>query len=173
MIPVIALTADIMKWERERAEKSGCDAFLAKPLDEEKLFKELEKFLPVSYTKNKKIASIGPKKTGLGENKKSVELNFQHLERQNATELSRELTDSLMEKWKQIEDSMLLDDWLWFGHKLVQLGTDYKVKGITYYGNRFVENITHLNIIELKKNIKFYPQFVETVKKKMKIIIKE
>jgi signal transduction histidine kinase/DNA-binding response OmpR family regulator len=173
MIPVIALTADIMKAERERAEKCGCDGFLAKPIDEDKLFKELEKFLHFQGTKGRKVASIGPKKTGLGEAKKSMEFSFSHLDRVQATQLLQELADPLMEKWQQMEDSVLLDDWHAFGTRLVQLGERFKVGGMSHYGSIFLESVTHLNIVELKKNIKFYPQFVETVRKNMKINIKE
>ncbi len=44
-IPVIALTAHTMSGDEERARAAGCDGYLAKPLDEELLFQQLERFL--------------------------------------------------------------------------------------------------------------------------------
>jgi CheY-like chemotaxis protein len=44
-IPVIALSAHAMAGDEERARQSGCDDYLAKPLDEGLLFAKLERFL--------------------------------------------------------------------------------------------------------------------------------
>jgi CheY-like chemotaxis protein len=44
-IPVIAFTAHAMRGDAERALASGCDDYLAKPLDEDLLFEKLAKFL--------------------------------------------------------------------------------------------------------------------------------
>lgn len=44
-IPIIALTGRTMKGDEERARASGCDDWLAKPLDEEQLFEKLGRWL--------------------------------------------------------------------------------------------------------------------------------
>jgi CheY-like chemotaxis protein len=44
-IPIIALTAHAMKGDEEKARAYGCDGYLAKPLDEDLLFKMLNRFL--------------------------------------------------------------------------------------------------------------------------------
>src|SRR3954447_5902583 len=40
-IPVIALTAHAMRGEEERARACGCDDYLTKPIDEDRLFERL------------------------------------------------------------------------------------------------------------------------------------
>ena len=44
-IPVIALTAHAMRGDEERALAAGCDAYLSKPIDEDRLLSLLEQFL--------------------------------------------------------------------------------------------------------------------------------
>jgi two-component system, cell cycle response regulator DivK len=44
-IPVIALTAHAMHGEEERARACGCDDYLTKPIDEDRLFERLARYL--------------------------------------------------------------------------------------------------------------------------------
>lgn len=44
-IPIIALTGHAMKGDEDRARASGCDDWLAKPLDEVQLFEALDRWL--------------------------------------------------------------------------------------------------------------------------------
>lgn len=45
-IPVVALTANAMTGEEARAKAAGCDAFLTKPLERQRLLEVLARFLP-------------------------------------------------------------------------------------------------------------------------------
>jgi two-component system, cell cycle response regulator DivK len=47
-IPVIALTAHAMQGDEERARACGCDGYLTKPIDEDRLFATLARFLGAS-----------------------------------------------------------------------------------------------------------------------------
>jgi PAS domain S-box-containing protein len=45
-IPIVAMTADTMKGDRERCREAGMDAFVSKPVRELELFAELQKLVP-------------------------------------------------------------------------------------------------------------------------------
>ena len=44
-IPVIALTARAMKGDRERTIEAGCDDYISKPVDPEKLLETIENYV--------------------------------------------------------------------------------------------------------------------------------
>ena len=45
VIPVIALTAHAMRGDKERTLACGCDEYLTKPIDEDRLFERLAHYL--------------------------------------------------------------------------------------------------------------------------------
>ena len=49
-IPIIALTANAMRGDRERIMAAGCDEYLQKPIDNAKLVEIVKRFLPDSGT---------------------------------------------------------------------------------------------------------------------------
>ena len=47
IVPIIALTAHAMKGDDQRCIEAGCDQYLSKPLDREKLTNVLREYLPL------------------------------------------------------------------------------------------------------------------------------
>ena len=44
-IPILAITANVMRGDREKSLEAGCDGYIQKPLDVDQLVNEIEKFL--------------------------------------------------------------------------------------------------------------------------------
>ena len=44
-IPIIALTANVMRGDRERSLEAGCDGYIQKPVDIDALSEQVERFL--------------------------------------------------------------------------------------------------------------------------------
>jgi two-component system cell cycle response regulator DivK len=44
-VPILALTANVMRGDREKTLEAGCDGYIQKPLDIDQLVKEIEKHL--------------------------------------------------------------------------------------------------------------------------------
>lgn len=44
-IPIVAITANVMRGDREKTLEAGCDGYIQKPLDIDQLVKEIERFL--------------------------------------------------------------------------------------------------------------------------------
>ena len=45
-IPIVAITANVMKGDRERTLHAGCDGYIEKPIDVDRFIDQLEQFLP-------------------------------------------------------------------------------------------------------------------------------
>ena len=46
--PILAITANVMRGDREKTIEAGCDGYIQKPIDIDQLTSEIEKFLPRS-----------------------------------------------------------------------------------------------------------------------------
>lgn len=47
-VPILAITANVMRGDREKTLEAGCDGYIQKPIDVDQLTREIEKFLPRS-----------------------------------------------------------------------------------------------------------------------------
>lgn len=162
-IPIIALTADIMAADKERAIKSGCDGFLPKPIDEEQLFACLMKYLPYASKKQVSAPLTHLIETFSLKNVDQPKTLFTHLTDAQAIALMDVLSYEMFDEWRKIEDSMILDEWQSFGSRLIELAQQYQSDELEQYGNAIVNNVTHLNIVALKKIVHSFPRYVEAI----------
>jgi len=44
-VPIIALTANVMKGDREKSLKAGCDGYIQKPIDVDSFTGQIKRFL--------------------------------------------------------------------------------------------------------------------------------
>jgi two-component system cell cycle response regulator DivK len=44
-VPILALTANVMRGDREKTLEAGCDGYIQKPLDIDQLTREIERFI--------------------------------------------------------------------------------------------------------------------------------
>ena len=48
-VPIIALTANVMRGDRERAMQAGCDGYIQKPIDIDLLPQQVKRFIEVGH----------------------------------------------------------------------------------------------------------------------------
>ena len=44
-VPILAITANVMRGDKEKTLEAGCDGYIQKPIDFDELLREIEKFL--------------------------------------------------------------------------------------------------------------------------------
>ena len=45
MVPIVAITANVMKGDRERTLSAGCDGYIEKPIDVDRFLEQVERFI--------------------------------------------------------------------------------------------------------------------------------
>jgi two-component system, cell cycle response regulator DivK len=45
-VPIVAVTANVMRGDKEKTLEAGCDGYIQKPLDIDQLTREIERFIP-------------------------------------------------------------------------------------------------------------------------------
>jgi len=150
-IPLIALTAEVMKDDKERIKSIGCDGFLSKPVDELELFDELKKFLPFTQKQQLNLSqSFKPLLNGIDETKYD--------------EIENIIQNELLVEWQTLAASMVLHKWRSFADKIIAFALKYKLEILETYGSQIIDNIENFNIVELKKNTQIFKQLVEKLK---------
>ena len=80
------------------------------------------------------------------------------------------LANRLMKQWRQLEDSIFLDQWATFGAEIKQLAEKFNLQTLVNYGQHLIDNVKHLNIVELKKTIRLFPGLVDIIKRNQQIL---
>jgi len=62
--PIIAVSASVIKTDRERSRIAGCDAFLPKPVRAEKLFTLMEKLMGLEWIYEERELEMADEKSG-------------------------------------------------------------------------------------------------------------
>lgn len=145
-IPVIAMSAQAMKEDEERIMKSGCEAFIPKPVNEDLLVIKLAEYLGKG--------TINPRE----------KMDNQNLVIERLTDyvdkvvLGQELISKLYEQWQRNSESMQLDQWKCFGEKIKEIGFKYEIEPFKELGDEFLESIQYYDIKRLKQTINKYPK---------------
>ncbi len=150
-IPVIAMSAQAMKEDKERIMKSGCEDFVAKPINEDELLLKLTRFIISSP----KVNAINHNDTSANDEKLTEKLD--------RIVLGQDIVHALYSRWKSNNDSMQLEGWKTFGETLKKIGIDHGISSFIRLGDEFLESLEHYDIHKLKSAINTYPKLPGTI----------
>ena len=126
--PIIALTAQVMKGDEQKCLEAGCTSYLPKPIDKEKLIREINKYIQLQ----------------------KKEIDFE----EEFKELKREFiiqTLSRLRLEEQKIESQDFQDLVFFGHGIKGAGGSYGFKEISTIGAQIEEAAKNKDSQKLKK----------------------
>lgn len=128
-LPIVALTASVMRDDYERQRRENFVGYLRKPVLKKELVDELKKYLPYSQVE---LQDTQTKTTQFGK------------------ELVIELTKDYLAQCRQLSQSNNLQEIAAFANALIELAKARKSEALETYAKQLVESTDNFNIAEIK-----------------------
>ncbi|MBT3210217.1 MAG: PAS domain S-box protein [Bacteroidetes bacterium] len=157
-IPIIALTASILKNEISKLSEVGFDDVLFKPIKISSIYGKLVKYLKYS-TKEKKSENSNYSKNNVQIETISNEIKAQ------LPELIKQLEDELLPRWEPIVQNHFIHDIIEFAKEIIDLGSKYKMQLIERYGDELILYSESFDIENLDKTLHEFPNIIKKLKK--------
>ena len=149
-IPVVALTAYSLQQERESLLNKGFDGYLQKPISKDDLLICLKTFL--------KGQTLLPPKT--------VPLpipTFENCDAEQLEELQTLLQQDWLPRWKDIQDSLILDELESFARDLITLAEHYKQPTLKGYAKNLLDDVERFVLESAQERLQAFPSLVQNL----------
>ncbi|UCH93034.1 MAG: response regulator [Candidatus Aminicenantes bacterium] len=156
-IPVVLLTASVMKDQEKETKNSQCEGFLKKPVKEDELLAELMRFLPYR-TLEKPVKVIEP-----GVQDQDVQEAMDRETRSKLPELLEILENKSTDEWKRVSDVFIIDDVEAFAAEIRNLGTHYHLKPLTDWGNKLLKEIQSYDMENAPVTLEYFPGLIKEI----------
>jgi PAS domain S-box-containing protein len=154
-VPVVMLTASVMKEQEDEIKQYHCDGFLRKPVNRTELIAELMRFLPYSTVRKTK-KTIEP-----GEKKEQETLTRET--QSKLPQLLEILENQFTGDWKRISDVFILDDVETFAVEINQLGNQYQLSLLTQWGDKLLKEIRNYDMENAPITLAYFPELVKKI----------
>lgn len=141
-IPIIALTASVMKEDFERIQKSDFDDYIRKPVKQSALLAALARFLPHEVTEPVAMPV--------------VELSLSETERTNLDPVI-EMLDSFASDWEQIKSGNNIGAIQRFAEQLREAGQKAEFGPIVDYAQELLQKVEIFDISGISTQLAAYP----------------
>jgi signal transduction histidine kinase/CheY-like chemotaxis protein len=149
-IPVIALTASVMKEEKERIIKAGFDGYLTKPIQKSVLFQELIRF--IAYSKKKPQAKEAEMEAVVA------------LDQEQLRAIIEDLQNKYMQIWLSTKKHLFFDDIDQFARQIRELGEKHSLIVMKRYGEDLSNHVQNFDVENMNLVLNAYPQLIEKIK---------
>ena len=137
-IPVVMLTASVMKEQEEEAIQNNFDGFLRKPVNRIELIAQLMRFLPHRILRKTKK----PLETVEEKEQEALTPETQA----KLPQLLEILENQFTGDWKRISDVFILDDVETFAVGIINLGNQYHLSLLTQWGDKLLKEIRNYDM---------------------------
>lgn len=161
-IPIVALTASAMKEEREEVLKSGCDAYLKKPIERKKLLVELMRFL--GYKSKNLEENVFQNEEERYKTTTNMALRkVSKISREEIKEFLSNYESELREKWKLIHKSSFVNEISSFAKEIIRLGKMHNINVFEDWGQKLLQEANNFDIAGFQKTLKKFPLLFEAL----------
>ncbi|NIM11455.1 MAG: response regulator [Candidatus Aminicenantes bacterium] len=166
-IPVIILSASVMKEQDQAIKKVACDGCLKKPLNKAELFSELMRFLP--YSTGRRESAAGRKDDAPTPKEKEADVELLTPEtKAKLPELLGILEGELMDHWNEINRTFFVDEIESFANAVRGWGEKYNLDMLYQWGKQLTEQVKSFDMGELPGTLNTFPTIIKKIKNMIK-----
>ncbi|MEL6822419.1 MAG: ATP-binding protein, partial [Calditrichota bacterium] len=162
-IPIIALSANALRDQQQRALEVGCTKFIAKPVAQKELFRVLADYLPSVDDVDTVDLTAVAEESGLTSIPTMAFCG-------DAQEFLRRLDTDLMNDWEQAGQTMIMSDIAAFGNKIVAFATEHGESLLHAWGK---DVTNYAGSFQVEKLNEVFPEFPEVAKKVAENIVRQ
>ena len=158
-IPVIAVTASVMKEDEDRIKKAMFDGFLRKPISRSVIFSELMRFLP--HTTNSPEYHAKDYRPDRMDRMDRMDLATDLPDGNDLSELADLLKNSMFSTWQQVSKTFYFNEIEQFALEVIAAGKQYDIEALTTWGNKLKSEATSFDMQKLPDTLKLFPGLIE------------
>ena len=153
-VPVIALTASVLKHDVEKIMKGNFSGYLSKPVDFSKLFEVVSKYIKY-FDKEQKD----------NENKDNItKNNISPATLNSLPEVINLLQNKYWQKWQKIKKTMFINMIGDFGKEIKKVGTKFSIEILIAYGEEIRDYADKFDILKITDSLNRFPEIIDILK---------
>jgi len=170
-IPVFVLTASAMKEEQEKIDNLNCEGYLRKPIEKNKLLRELIRYLAYWGDKagsgKEEIKAAEDKTAGAANTStgKMVDEGLTPGQKKKLPELIRLMEGKLKDDHIEVTESFIMDDIKDFAVRVGELGKEYNIVLIQEWADRIISQAESFDMENLPAALEYFKILTDEVKK--------
>lgn len=159
-IPVIAITASVMKMHEHKVTEAGCDGLLRKPVNRVDLIKELARFIPY-----KESITAVPSLEAPVINEKALSDRIPALKNiDKLPELVNIMENKLMNNWQKLNKRLILKDIETFANDMITLGKEFSMNILSEWGESLFDKKKNFDIKGISRMVDEFPVIMKTIR---------
>jgi len=159
-IPIVIVTASVMKDSENDILSSGCEGYLKKPVRKKELILEMMRHLPYS---SKMESSIQPVQTEKDDGQKEI-IDIDPDVIQHIPELINTFESEYLKEWDRIQGQFIIDEIEQFSEKMKQIGEEYGFVALLSWAEELNSQTQQFDMARIPATLKQFPNIVEQLK---------
>lgn len=148
-IPIIALTASVLKEDKLKIKESNFDGYLLKPIMVQDLYKLLIDFLPHHVSMDEPVTE-----------KKEADHKTELKEVVIPNEIKNLLTTDLMKKWESFKTKQPVNEIKKFANQIKTIGEEHNIQLLSKYSDNLHAAVGSFDIEQILRQLNEYPVII-------------
>jgi len=155
-IPIIIVTASVLKTDEDDWVIKNTEAFLRKPLKQTELLSEMMRLIP--HVEISKQDNHDVQKNDAVDQILSPEI------KEKLTDVRFQLENSFLSKWKKVHKTFIIDEIETFANEIKELGKTYQIKMIEQWGETLFDWAQQFDMVKMPEHLNSYLDLIEKVR---------